>query len=593
MESRKIEDYAIIGDCETVALVSRDGDIDWLCWPTFSSPACCAALLGSKENGHWSIAPAGSGGTWTRRYRPHTLILETTITMATGCVVQTDFMPIRGRHSDLVRIVHCTEGKVTMQMELCLRFDYGTTVPWVTGTKGHDGDKPAWIAQAGPNLSVLRTAAPVQEAAPGLLSATFTLEAGQRQTFSLTYGCSYEDIPAPIDIEKELRDTEDFWTEWAGRSRYQGNYGEAVERSLITLKALTYRPSGGIVAAPTTSLPERIGGPLNWDYRYCWIRDATLAVNALVEAGYTEEVVAWKQWLIRAIGQDASQVQIMYGLGGQRHIQEWEISWLSGYEGSRPVRAGNVAQEQVQQDIYGEIAAALYHAREAGVPCEEEELRIQEGLTSHLASIWQQPGSGIWEERDKPERFTYSQVMAWLCMDRAVKSIEKHGMKGPAEEWKRLRENIRKDVLAHGYDSDLNAFVQHYQSKQMDASVLFLPIVGFLPAEDHRILGTVRAIEQQLLKDGLLLRNIPRSSEGRQGAFLACSFWLVEVYVMLGRIQDAICLFEKLLSLANDVGLLSEEFDTTEQRLTGNFPQALSHIALVRAAMVLSRLHLS
>lgn len=520
------------------------------------------------------------------------MILETTVKTATGCVVQTDFMPIRGRHSDLVRIVHCTEGKVNIEMELCLRFEYGSTIPWIKSTNENDGDKPAWIARAGPDLGILRTAAPVKEAAPGVLYSEFTLDPGQRQTFSLTYGSSYGDVPAPIEIEKALRDTEKYWNAWAGRSQYRGHYRNAVERSLITLKALTYRPSGGIVAAPTTSLPERIGGPLNWDYCYCWIRDASFMLDALAEAGYTEEVIAWKQWLIRAIGQNASEVQIMYGIGGQRNLQEWQIPRLSGYEGSRPVRAGNAAQKQVQQDIYGEIATALYHAREAGIPPEEEELKLQEVLTAHLASVWQQPGSGIWEERGKPERFTYSQVMAWLCIDRAVKSIEKHGMTGPAEEWKRLREAIRKDVLEHGYDPDLNAFVQHYGSRKLDASVLFLPIVGFLPAEDHRIRGTVDAIERQLMHDGLLLRNLPETSAGRQGAFLACSFWLVEVYVLLGRIEDATALFERVLSLANDVGLLSEEYDTAGQRLTGNFPQALSHIALLRAAMKLARFHL-
>ena len=373
--------------------------------------------------------------------------------------------------------------------------------------------------------------------------------------------------------------------EWASLSKYQGPYSEAVERSLITLKAMTYRPSGGIVAAPTTSLPERIGGPLNWDYRYCWMRDATLTLSALLEAGYTQEVVDWKAWLIRAIGRDASQVQIMYGIAGERHLADWEVPWLSGYEGSTPVRVGNAAQKQTQQDIYGEIALALYHSREAGVPCYQQELQLQQALTTHLAKIWEEPGSGMWEERTHPERFTYSLVMAWVALDRAVKSIEKHSMVGPLKKWTKLRDKIHADVLKHGYNTGLQSFVSHYGSKNLDASVLLLPLVGFLPASDPRVLGTVKALEKKLRKGGLLLRNLPRTSKAKQGAFLACSFWLVEVYAMIGRMSDAQALFERLLVLANDVGLLSEEYDTDAKRLIGNFPQAFSHIALIRAAM--------
>ncbi len=588
MPSRKIEDYAIIGDCETAALVSINGSIDWLCWPNFASPACFAALLGSPNNGHWTLAPDHRPVTFTRRYRPHTLILETTMQTNHGTVVVTDFMPIRGRHSDLVRIARCTAGKVNMRMELCPRFDYGSTVPWIKQAETREG-KTSWIAKAGPDLTVLRTDAGLKESTPGTLTANFTLSAGESQTLSLTYGCPFEEVPAAIDIDKELNQTERFWTEWTSRSKYQGPHSDAVERSLITLKALTYLPSGGIVAAPTTSLPERIGGPLNWDYRYCWIRDATLTLSALLEAGYTEEVIAWKQWLIRAVGRDASQVQIMYGIAGERHFADWEVLGLAGYEGSKPVRIGNAAQMQIQQDIYGEIADALFQARRAGVECEPEELELQQSLTEHLAAIWNEPGSGMWEERDKPQRFTYSAVMSWLALDRAVESIETHKMDGPLKKWKRLRDEIRADVLKRGFHTRPNSFVAHYGSRRLDASALRLPLVGFLAADDPRMLGTVKAIEKQLLEDGLLLRNIPESSKSKQGAFLACSFWLVEVYAMSDRIEDARALFERLLTLANDVGLLSEEYDTKAKRLVGNFPQAFSHIALVQAAMRLAR----
>jgi len=591
MESEKIQDYAMIGDCETAALVSRGGAIDWLCWPDFSSPACFAALLGSRENGHWTIAPREKQVTATRRYQPHTLILDTTMETPSGTIVITDFMPIRGRSSDLVRILRCVSGTVEMQMTLCLRFDYGKSIPWIESELQSDaacGDVRSWVARVGPNLAVLRTAASLIESSSGTLSAEFTLHAGESQSFALTYGRSYETVPAPIDIARALDETNRFWVDWTARSQYKGPYREAVERSLITLKAMTYRPSGGIVAAVTTSLPERIGGALNWDYRFCWIRDATLTLSALLDAGYTEEVIAWKKWLIRAIGPDASQVQIMYGISGERNLPVTEISWLPGYGRSAPVRVGNAAQKQIQQDIYGEIAAALSQAREAGIDLEPQELQLQKSLTEHLAKIWQEPGSGMWEERNHPERFTFSGVMAWLALDRAVNSIEQHGMGGSSQEWRGLRDCIRADVFQHGFNVDLNTFVQHYHSTRLDASLLLLPIFGFLPADDPRMLGTIKAVEQELLRGGLLLRNLPVSGKAEQGAFLACSFWLVEIYTMVGRIDDATNLFERLLSLANDVGLLSEEYDTASARLTGNFPQAFSHIALVHAAVRLA-----
>jgi GH15 family glucan-1,4-alpha-glucosidase len=584
---QKIEDYAMIGDCETAALVGRDGSIDWLCWPDFSSPACFAALLGTPANGRWRLSPHDEHTTFTRRYRPRTLILETTMQTPVGSILVTDFMPIRGRHSHLVRIVECTHGAVKMCMELCLRFDYGSTIPWIhfeAATKGNS----AWVAKGGRNLAVLRTASLVKESSPGILSADFIMNAGETQTFALTYGCSYEPLPDPIEADRALRETDHFWTDWLSRNKYQGPYSGAVERSLITLKAMTYRPSGGIVAAPTTSLPERIGGPLNWDYRYCWIRDATLTLSALIECGYSEEVVAWKEWLLRAVGRGTAQIQIMYGIGGERHIADWDVPWLSGYEDSTPVRVGNAAQHQSQHDIFGEIAAALTHARDAGVPCLQEELQLQQELTQYVARNWREPGSGMWESRDKPQRYTYSAAMAWVALDRAIDSIERHGMNGPVTEWKELRDKIHADVCEHAFDKRLDSFVQYYGSKTLDASVLLLAHVGFLPATDPRMLATVQAIEQGLAKDGFVLRNIPATRKQVQGAFLACSFWLVECFALIGKTEAARILFERVLAVANDVGLLSEEYDTKAKRLTGNFPQAFSHIALIRAAMRLA-----
>jgi GH15 family glucan-1,4-alpha-glucosidase len=580
----KIEDYALIGDCETAALVSRSGSVDWLCWPDFSSPACFAALLGSPANGRWCLAPGEEHTSFTRRYRPRTLILATTMKTARGTVVVTDFMPIRGRHSDLVRIVQCTAGMVTMHMELCLRFDYGSTIPWIHFEPVPRGDS-AWVATAGPGLAVLRTATLVKEADPGTIVAEFTVKAGETQTFALTYGCSYEALPDPIDVDRALQQTEHFWTDWVSHNKYQGTYTAAVERSLITLKAMTFRPSGGIVAAPTTSLPERIGGPLNWDYRYCWIRDATFTLSALIDCGYTEEVVAWKQWLLRAVGRSVAQIQIMYGIGGERHIANWDVPWLPGYEDSGPVRVGNMAQQQSQQDIFGEIAEALGHARDAGVPCEQQEMELQKNLTAYLVKTWREPGSGMWESRGKPQRYTYSMAMAWVALNRAVRSIERKEMEGPLEAWKKLRNEIHADVCRLGFDAELDSFVQHYGAKDLDASVLLLLIHGFLPAEDPRMLGTVKAVENKLLKGGFLLRNLPKTKKAKQGAFLACSFWLVETYTLTNRRKEAVDLFERTLAVANDVGLLSEEYDPAAGRLVGNFPQAFSHIAVIRAAM--------
>lgn len=584
----RIEDYAMIGDCETSALIDRSGRVDWLCWPDFSSPACFAALLGTAENGHWTLAPQGGRVVFTRRYLPHTLILETTMKTRSGVVTVTDFMPIRGDNSDLVRIVRGVEGKVKMATELCPRFDYGQAIPWINSL-AKSGSYYTATATVGANLTVLRSSIPLEESDRGTLSAAFTVSAGDSHTFVLTYGCSYEPMPEPIDVQTAFRETSKFWCDWASRNQYRGPHSEAVERSLITLKALTYRPSGGMVAAPTTSLPERVGGPLNWDYRYCWIRDASFAVSTLIATGYQEEVQEWKKWLVRAVGRDTPNVQIMYGISGKRHLGNWEVAWLPGYEGSSPVRVGNAAAKQLQQDIYGEIAQAFLHAHDAGIPCSQEELQLQQNLTEHLSSIWKVPGSGIWEERGEPKHFTYSEAMAWAALDRAVASIERHGMQGPLKKWKALRDKIHADVCKHGFHRGLNSFVEHYGSKRLDAAVLLLPMIGFLPASDPRMLGTVAAIERKLLRGGPVLRNIPKSRKGRQGAFIACSFWLVENYAMTGRIADAEALFERALSFANDLGLLSEEYNFDSKRLVGNFPQALSHIALVRAAMQLAR----
>lgn len=417
------------------------------------------------------------------------------------------------------------------------------------------------------------------------MSADFSVKAGESVAFMLTYGRSYEQPPTPDEHEQALLKTEDFWTKWCSQGRYRGHWSNAVERSTITLKALTYSPSGGIVAAPTTSLPERVGGPLNWDYRYCWLRDASLTLAAMVDAGFHEDAMHWKQWLLRAVGPDASQVQIMYGVSGARQIVEWVADWLPGYQQSSPVRVGNAAVRQTQQGIYGEIAHGLFHAREAGIPIDGRELLLQQNLTEHISNVWRQPGSGIWEERSKPHRFTVSGVMTWVALDRAVRSIERHGMNGPLNKWKKLRDRVHADVCRHGFNKRMNSFVQHYGLKQLDASLLLIPIFGFLPASDSRMLGTIQAIEKQLSIEGFLLRNVPQTKEAKQGAFLACNFWLVENLSMIGRQDDARKLFEKLLTVANDVGLLSEEYDVREKRLVGNFPQALSHIALVSAAL--------
>ena len=584
--SDRIEDYAIIGDCETVALVNRSGSIDWLCWPHFASPACFAALVGTADNGHWSLAPTDTD-TITRRYLDHTLVLETRFETQEGCVVLLDFMALRGHNSDLVRIVRGVRGEVAMNMELVLRFDYGRAVPWVS--RFDDGGLRAIV---GPDMVVLHTT--VQTHGENLKTISeFTIREGETASFVLTYGPSFEDPPQSVDPEDALHETIRFWQDWASRANLTGEYADAVERSLITLKALTYAPTGGIVAAPTTSLPEWIGGERNWDYRYCWLRDATFTLLALMNAGYFEEASAWRDWLLRAIAGSPDQAQIMYGIRGERQLMEWEADWLCGYDGSKPVRIGNAAAVQLQLDVFGEVADALLHAHLGGIQPTETGIALQRSLTNHLATIWNKPDQGIWEVRGEPQHFTYSKVMVWVAFDRSIKSAEMFGLQGSLEQWISLRDKIHLDVCTNAFDAQLNSFTQAYGSKELDASLLLMPLVGFLPWTDPRIIGTIDAIEKHLMLYGFVMRYKTECTDdgltAGEGAFLACSFWMVSALKMLGRNDDAKRMFDRLLALRNDVGLLAEEYDPKEQRQLGNFPQALSHIALINAAFEFMR----
>ncbi len=582
-----IEDYALIGDCETAALVSRQGSIDWLCWPHFAAPACFAALLGSEENGHWSITTK-TKSRCSRRYLDHTLVLETTFESDTGSAVLLDFMPVRGRKHDLVRIVRGVRGSLEMSMELVLRFDYGRTVPWVTRL-----DNGALRAIAGPDMVVLCACTPLRGEDMKTIS-DFTIHAGESLPFVLTYGPSYDDLPESAEPEQGLRDTIKFWEDWTSQAHLHGEYSDALERSLITLKALTYCHTGGIVAAPTTSLPEWIGGKRNWDYRYCWLRDATFTLLALMNAGYFEEAHAWRDWLLRAVAGSPDQVQIMYGIRGERHLMEWEIPWLEGYENSSPVRIGNAASEQLQLDVYGEVADAMLHAHLCGIPAGDDDVNLHIALNQHLAEIWDQPDEGIWEVRGERQHFTYSKVMAWVAFDRAVKGIETFRPNADgAQRWRELRDKIHDDVCQKGYSSKLGSFTQAYGSEELDASLLLIPQVGFLPYEDPRVRGTIEAIEKNLMTGGFVLRyrteHVDDGLPAGEGVFLACSFWMVSALKMLGRTDDAKRLFDRLLALRNDVGLLAEEYDPKAKRQLGNFPQALSHISLINAAFEFNR----
>jgi GH15 family glucan-1,4-alpha-glucosidase len=585
--SSRIEDYAIVGDCETSALVARDGSVDWLCWPRFDSGACFAALLGGPENGRWLVAPCAASTRTTRRYRKNTLILETDIETTEGEVTLIEFMPPRGKASDLVRIVVGKRGKVAMRTELIIRFDYGSLVPWVTRREDR-----TLCAVSGPDMVVLRT--PVELRGEDRKTVgEFTVSAGDTVPFVLTYGPSHFHLPTRIDPMAALADTEAFWRDWSGQFEGADEWSEPVLRSLITLKALTYRPTGGIVAAPTTSLPEQLGGPRNWDYRFCWLRDATFTLLALMNGGYYQEAKAWQAWLLRTLAGDPSQVQIMYGLAGEHRLTEWEVPWLQGYEGAKPVRIGNAAAEQVQLDIYGEVMDALHQARRHKLAADEAGWVLQQALLRHLETIWAAPDQGIWEVRGGPRQFTYSKVMAWVAFDRAIKSVEQFGLPGPVDEWRAIRMKIHDEVCRKGFNPEVGAFVQSYGAKELDASVLLIPLVGFLPPDDPRVRSTVEAIEQRLMVDGFVRRYDPSVTDdglvGSEGAFLACSFWLADNLVLLGRQDDARRLFQRLLALRNDVGLLSEEYDPRAKRLVGNFPQAFSHVTLVNTAYNLTR----
>ncbi len=589
----RLEDYALIGDCETAALVCREGSIDWLCWPTFSSGACFAGLLGTRDNGYFSLKPAASesvlGDEWG--YKPHTLIVEKTWKTLNGEVLVSDFMPPRGKHSDVVRVVRGVRGTVKMRMDLTIRFDYGRTIPWVQRVDHH------MRAISGPQLVVLRTEAPLRGEGMSTVS-DFDIHEGETVCFLLSYGSSIEDDPASFDALDALRDTEEFWTEWAGRSTYKGKHDQAVERSLITLKALTYRPTGGLVAAPTTSLPEKVGGERNWDYRYCWLRDTAFTLLVLLHVGYVEEAQAWRGWLLRAIAGSAEQIQSLYGIAGERQLNEWTADWLTGYEHSQPVNIGNKAADQLQMDVFGEVIAALAQTPvEAGDQWRTDVYSMAHHMLDRLTDIWQEPDSGIWEVRGPEQHFVHSKVMAWVAFDRAIKMCQGGGelpddtLADLVEKWQATRAAIHADVCERGFDKELNSFVQAYGSKQVDAALLRIPLVGFLPASDPRVLGTVAAVEDRLLRDGLLLRyDSADGSDGLppgEGSFLACSFWLAGVLHLTGRRDEACALFDRLLALRNPLGLLAEEYDMPASRQVGNYPQAFTHLALVHAAVIL------
>jgi len=585
----RIEDYGLIGDLQTAALVGRDGSIDWLCFPRFDSGACFSALLGDEEDGRWLLAPDCEILRVERRYRERTLVHELDFHTEAGVVRVIDFMPPRGQEPDVVRIVEGVEGSVPMLMELVVRFEYGSIVPWVRRVED------LLVAVAGPNALALRTA--VATRGENLRTvARFTVEPRQRQAFVLTWYPSHRETPPAIDPEQALAETCTFWREWLGSCLYSGRWQEAVTRSLIVLKALTYEPTGGIVAAATTSLPEQIGGVRNWDYRYCWLRDATFALDALLENGFEEEARAWRSWLLRAVAGDPDDLQIMYGPAGERTLPERELTWLTGYEGSKPVRVGNGASTQFQLDVYGEVLDVLHQARRHEIEPEDESWALQRALLRNLERRWREPDEGIWEVRGPRRHFTHSKVMAWVAMDRAVKAVEGYGRQGDVERWRRVRDEIHAEVLEQGYDGELGSFVQFYGSKRLDASLLTIPLVGFLPAEDPRVRGTLEAIRRELLRDGFVQRYAHDTGTGSvdglppgEGAFFLCSFWLVDNLALLGELEEACEMFERLLALRNDLGLLSEEYDPVAKRLVGNFPQAFSHIGLVNTAGLLDR----
>jgi GH15 family glucan-1,4-alpha-glucosidase len=582
----KLEHYALIGDCQTAALVGKDGSIDWLCLPRFDSPSCFAALLGGPEHGRWRICPAVATTATRQHYRDETLIVETTFDTGAGSARLIDFMSLRSDVADVVRIVEGLRGTVPMRMDATFRLDYGETVPWVRRTE--DGV----VGIAGPDL--LRLRAPVElHNEEFRTEAQFTVEEGQRLSFDLTWSPSHLEQPAPLDCEDALADTERFWREWSGRCTYEGEWRSAVVRSALTLKALTYHPTGGLVAAPTTSLPEKLGGIRNWDYRYCWLRDATFTLLALMHAGYEAEAAAWREWLLRAAAGKPSQIHIMYGLAGERRLPEFELRHLPGYEGSSPVRVGNAAHAQFQLDVFGEVLDVLHQCWRMGLDGGKSAWRVELALLDFLESNWQRPDCGIWEVRGPARQFTHSKVMAWVAMDRAVKAVEQFGLEGPINRWRGLRNEIHADVCRRGYNADIASFVQSYGTSLLDASLLMMPLVGFLPPDDPRIRGTVRAIEKHLMHDGFVARydTLPEVDglPPGEGAFLLCTFWLADNLALAGRGEDARRLFEQLLAIRSEAGLLSESYDVSARRLVGNYPQAFSHVGLINTAGNLSR----
>jgi GH15 family glucan-1,4-alpha-glucosidase len=588
--AERLEDYGLIGDLQSAALVGRSGSIDWLCFPRFDSGACFAALLGTSGHGRWLIEPTSGLRAARHRYRGDTLILETELESDEGAIRLIDFMPPRGTAPDVVRIVEGVRGRVPCRMELIIRFDYGSIVPWV-----HRAEGDALVAVAGPDALCFR--APIDFRGENLTTvADFVVSEGDRVPFVLTSFPSHLNTPREIDPEQALRDTETFWTDWAGRCTYEGEWRDAVLRSLIVLKALTYQPTGGIVAAPTTSLPEHIGGVRNWDYRYCWLRDATFTLESFLTAGFTEEAGAWRDWLLRTIAGDPADLQIMYGAAGERRLFEFEVDWLPGYERSRPVRVGNAASQQFQLDVYGEVMNTGFLSIRRELPPEPAAWELLRNLMKFLAVEWDSPDEGIWEVRGGRQHFTHSKVMAWVAADRAVRMVEEWGREGPADRWRALRDEIHAAVCARGYDADRGAFVQSYGSKLLDASLLMIPLVGFLPPDDERVRGTVEAIRRELVEDGFVRRYEESAAAAEvdglppgEGAFLPCSFWLVDNLALLGRVDEARELYERLLAVRSPLGLLAEEYDPRLGRLVGNFPQAFSHVGLVNSALRLSR----
>lgn len=578
-----IEDYAFLSDTETSALISRDGSVDWLCMPRFDSEACFAKLLGTGENGYWKIAPVEEVRQSTRSYRDGSLVLDSEFTTGTGRVRLTDFMPIRDESPDLIRIVEGLDGEVAMRMDLVIRFNHGKTEPWVMRAGA------GVTAISGPNALLLQSDVETHGEGKSTV-ARFTVGAGEKVAFVLTWFPSHLKQPHPVRSEKALDQTEDYWRDWSSQHEPQHDWADVVKRSLLVLKGLTFAPTGGIVAAPTASLPEKLGGNRNWDYRFCWLRDAAFTLNAFLAAGYVEEAVAWRDWLLRAAAGSPDQVQVLYGVAGERETREVELSHLAGYESSRPVRIGNAASDQFQLDIYGEVLDSMLLARKAGIEPDEWSWDMQKHLVRYVISKWQTPDDGIWEVRGGRKLFTHSRMMAWVAVDRAIKACENFDLEGDLPHWRAVREKIHREVCTRGFNPDRNAFTQSFDSNVLDASILMMPLVGFLPATDPRVQATIEAVERELLIDGFVLRYHPDSSSEidglppGEGAFLPCTFWLADCLHLLGRREEAIELFERVLNVRNDLGLLSEEYDTVNKRLVGNFPQAFSHVALINSA---------